>query len=168
MPVGEIRAVYAVLPNGDQIVRYSRSKRWFREDASGRRIKRYRRVSDAAREAVFESGDVFHDQPEGTYFDKYTRGMYDGREVPNMQRYTEAGLRREIRYAQARWRSQQKKHQYYGGFQSYQGYRDRYPIGYYLYDYYDRQMIAITGGKYEGTPPIIRKQFKGKKASDVA
>ena len=164
--LGEIRTVYAVLPNGDQIVRYDRSKRWFLEDAAGQRKKRFRRVSDAAALAHSSNADVFEGQPEGSYFDKYVSGHQNGSLVPNMQRYTEAGLRRELRYAQARWSNQQKKSQNHWLFKHYVGLRDRYKIGSSMWRYYDRYM-ATNVPMYDGMPKLLEKHYYGKKVSDV-
>jgi hypothetical protein len=106
MGYGEIRTVYAVLPDGSQIVRYDRSKRWFHEDARGKRIKRFRRVTDAATLAAngfYVGGQVFSSQPNGTYFDKYVTGILDNNPVPPIARYTRAGLAQAIKRAQAKY-----------------------------------------------------------------
>lgn len=103
MAYGEIRTVYAVLPDGSQIVRYDRSKRWFHEDVFGRRIKRFRRVSDAAALVTSQDATVFLSRPQGTYFDKYVEGFWSGTPVPPIERYTRAGLEQAIKRAQAKY-----------------------------------------------------------------
>ena len=103
MGYGEVRTVYAILPNGLQIVRYSVSKRWFLEDASGQRLKRYRKVSDAAQAAAVLATQVFLGRPDGKYFDKYYRGFTEGPWVPPVRRYTAAGLRQAIAREQVKY-----------------------------------------------------------------
>ena len=103
MAYGEIRTVHAILSDGSQIVRYDRAKRWFHETADGRRIKRFRRVSDAARLVFEDRGTLFLGQPDGSYLDKYTRALYDGTPLEPIKRYTEAGLRQAIERAQRKY-----------------------------------------------------------------
>ena len=92
MGYGEIRTVYAVLPDGTQIVRYSISKRWFHETADGRRIKRFRKVSDAAALVHARRGQAFPGRPEGSYFDNYLVSLYSGTPRLPVRRYTMDGL----------------------------------------------------------------------------
>lgn len=103
MIIGEVRTVYAVLPDGSQIVRYDRAKRWYLETAGGARIRRFRRVSDAAQWAFVNGGTVWTLRPQGRYFDKYYLGMVNGTPVPRMRRYTEAGLRQAIKREQVKY-----------------------------------------------------------------
>jgi|SRR5690348_11885843 len=100
MSIGEIRTVYAVLADGTQIVRYSGSKRWFWEHPDRTRIRRFRRVSDAADLAWYQSATVFLGQPEGSYFDKYYQARQNGAPLPPVQRYTAAGRAQAIGRAQ--------------------------------------------------------------------
>jgi hypothetical protein len=65
------RTVHGRTPNGAEIVRYDRSSKWWREPASGRRIRI--NVFEAATLAV--DGEWFEGKPGGGQFDRLVRKL---------------------------------------------------------------------------------------------
>ena len=155
MGYGEVRTVYAILPGGSQIVRYSVSKRWFLEDASGQRLKRFRKVSDAAHAAAVLGLQVFLGRPDGKYFDKYYRGFTEGPWVPPVRRYTAAGLRQaiareQVKYerALAEWRRADTRYERQWGWY----------LKYYTEDYITKHFHQPPRPKVPQMDPYLRKK----------
>ena len=103
MAVGDIRTVYAVLEDGSQIVRYSRARRWYHEQADGTRIRAFRYVWQAAELARYQGEYIGKGMDRGSYFYKYLERSQNGEPLQPMQRWSRAGTVQRVKRAKAQY-----------------------------------------------------------------